>query len=246
MKKLKNKHAFVTGGSRGIGAGIALRLAREGANVTITYQHSAQAAEQQAQLLRDSGARALALRADSNDPQAVRAAVQQAVQHLGTIDILVNNAGIAFYDDFMQLSLEQFELIVGVNIRSVFVASQAVLEQMQAGGRIIHIGSCQANRIPHPGGSLYAMTKSALAGLTKGMARDLGPRKITVNIVHPGPVDTDMNPANGPMAAGQIDLMALDRFGSVEDIAALVAYLAGAESGYVTGAEFTIDGGTNC
>ncbi|PST81979.1 oxidoreductase [Pedobacter yulinensis] len=246
MKTLENKIALVTGGSRGIGAGIALRLAQGGADVAITYLRSAEAAETQAATFRELGVRALAVQADSGDPASIRAAIGRVTADLGRIDILVNNAGIAFYDDFQQLSIEQFDQISAVNMRGVFVASQAAVDAMPAGGRIIHIGSCQANRMPHAGGSLYAMSKSALIGLTKGMARDLGPRKITVNVVHPGPIDTDMNPASGTMAGGQIQLMALDHFGSAADIGALVAFLAGPESAYITGAEFTIDGGTNC
>lgn len=245
MKNLANKTALVTGGSRGIGAAIVKRLAREGANVAFTYHSSAEKAAAVVKEIEQLGVKGLAIQANSADPIAVKTAVDQTVIELGGLDILVNNAGVAFYKELQDLTLEDFDLITAVNIRAVFAGSQTALPYLGKGGRIINIGSCQAERMPTPGGTLYAMSKSALVGLTKGMARDLGKKGITVNAVHPGPIDTDMNPANGPHADFQRSLMALSEFGTADDIAGLVAYLAGPESSYVTGAGFVIDGGTN-
>ena len=245
MKNLQHKAALITGGSRGIGAAIAKRFALDGANVAITYQSSADKAEKVVQEIQQHGGKALAIQADSAEPQAIMSAVDKTAKEFGGLQILVNNAGIGLYDDIANLSLQDFDRIMAVNVRAVFAGSKVALQYLEKGGRIINIGSCQAERMPTPGGSLYAMSKSALIGLTKGMARDLGPKGITVNLVHPGPVNTDMNPADGPFADYQRSLMAIPEFGTGEDIAALVAYLAGAESGYVTGVGFTIDGGTN-
>jgi 3-oxoacyl-[acyl-carrier protein] reductase len=245
MKPLQNKIALVTGGSRGIGAAIASRLAQEGAHVALTYRSAAVQAEKVVQQIQQQGQKAIAYQVDSADPQALMRVVDQVATDFGGLHILVNNAGIGLYNDISALTLEDFDHIMAVNVRAVFAGSKAALAYLSTGGRIIHIGSCQAERMPTAGGSLYAMSKSALIGLTKGMARDLGPRGITVNVVHPGPVDTDLNPADGPYSDGQRSLMAIPKFGTAGEIAALVAYLAGPESGYVTGAGFTIDGGTN-
>lgn len=245
MKTLQHKTALVTGGSRGIGAAIAKRLAREGANVAITYNASPEKAAAVVKVIEAQGVKGLAIKADSADPHAVIAAVDLTAKELGGLDIIVNNAGIGVYKDVTEFSLEDFDLISAVNIRAVFAGSKAALAHMGKGGRIINIGSCQAERMPTPGGSLYAMSKSALVGLTKGMARDLGPKGITVNVVHPGPIDTDMNPANGPFADYERSIMAIPEFGTGDDVAAMVAYLAGPDSSYVTGAGFLIDGGTN-
>lgn len=245
MNKLTGKTALVTGGSRGIGAAIAKRLAREGANVAITYNASPEKAAAVVAEIEAYGVKGLAIKADSADPQAVTRAVHETAASLGGLHILVNNAGIGLYKPLSELTIEDFDLIAAVNVRAVFAASKAALDHLGKGGRIIHIGSCQAERMPTPGGTLYAMSKTAIVGLTKGMARDLGPLGITVNNVQPGPIDTDMNPADGPHAPGELALMALPEFGTGEDIAALVAYLAGPESAYMTGASLTIDGGTN-
>lgn len=245
MKNLQHKATLITGGSRGIGAAIAKRFALNGANVAITYQSSGDKAEKVVQEIQQQGGKALAIQADSADPQAILNAVDRTAKEFGGLHILVNNAGIGLYKDIDDFTLQDFDHIIAVNVRAVFAGSKAALRYLGKGGRIINIGSCQAERMPTPGGSLYAMSKSALIGLTKGMARDLGSKGITVNLVHPGPVNTDMNPADGPFADYQRSLMAIPEFGSGEDIAALVAYLAGSESGYVTGAGFTIDGGTN-
>lgn len=245
MKRLTKKVALVTGGSRGIGAGIAQRLAREGAAVAITYNASPARAREVVNAIKQNGGRALAIEADSANPQAVMQAVDKTAAELGALDILVNNAGIAFYKPVQELSLEDFDRITAVNVRAVFAASKAALPYLGKGGRIINIGSCQADRMPTPGGALYAMSKTALTGLTKGMARDLGSKGITVNLVQPGPINTEMNPADGPFADYERSIMALPEFGTVEDIAGLVAYLASEEGAFITGASLTIDGGTN-
>jgi 3-oxoacyl-[acyl-carrier protein] reductase len=240
---LKNKRALVTGGSRGIGAAIVKRLAIEGADVVLTYTSSPDQANKVAQAAQELGVRALAIQADSADANAVIAAVERTAAELGGIDILVNNAGvlaIAPIDDF---KLEDFDRTFAVNVRAVFVATQAAVKHMQAGGRIINIGSTNAERMPFAGGGVYAMSKSALQGLVKGLAHDLGPRGITINNVQPGPIATEMNPPEGEFADMLKKLMALPRFGTVEEIAGMVVYLAGPEAGYITGASLMIDGG---
>lgn len=240
---LKGKIALVTGASRGIGAGIVKRLAEERAHVALTYSSSPEKAQEVVKAAEALGVKALAIQADASDTDAVTAAVERTVAELGGLDILVNNAGVLAMAPIDQLKLEDFDRTIAVNVRSVFVASQAAVRHLKSGGRIINIGSCNAERMPFPGGSIYSMSKAALVGLTKGLARDLGPRGITVNNVQPGPVNTDMNPADGPAAEMLKGLMAIPRYGSVEEIAALVAHLAGPEAGYTTGASFTIDGG---
>ncbi|MDA7087148.1 3-oxoacyl-ACP reductase FabG [Pseudomonas sp. SA3-5] len=240
---LTGKVALIQGGSRGIGAAIAERLAHEGAAVVITYVSSADKAAELVRNIEAAGGRALAVKADSADAAAVRGAVSQTLSHFGRIDILVNNAGVLAIAPIEEFSLEDFDRTLAVNVRSVFVASQEAARHMTAGGRIITIGSTNAERMPFAGGSVYAMSKSAIVGLTRGMARDLGPRGITVNNVQPGPVDTDMNPENSEFADSLKSLMAVGRYGRAEEIAAFVAYLAGPEAGYVTGASLTIDGG---
>ncbi len=243
MATLSNKAALVTGGSRGIGAAIVMRLAREGAHVALTYVSKPDQAHETAQAVQVLGVKALVIQADSADPPAGAAAVERTVAELGGIDILVNNAGIGSFVPIDDYSLEDFDRTFAVNVRAVFVATKAALKHMKAGGRIINIGSCNAERMPFAGGSVYAMSKAALVGLVKGLARDLGPRGITVNNVQPGPVDTDMNPATTDFAKTLLQVMALPRYGTGDEIAAMVAYLAGPEAGYVTGASLTIDGG---
>lgn len=240
---LQNKCALVTGGSRGIGAAIVKRLAREGANVALTYVSKPDQANETVAAAQALGVRALAIRADSADAEAVVAAVERTVEELGGIDILVNNAGIALMAPIDDYRLEDFDRTLAVNLRAVFVATQAAVRHMKTGGRIINIGSCNADRMPFAGGAVYAMSKAALTGLVKGLARDLGPRGITINNVQPGPTDTDMNPAEGDFAEMLRKVMALPRYGSVDEIAAMVAYLAGPEAGFVTGASLAIDGG---
>ena len=242
-KTLIGKVALVTGGSRGIGAAIAARLARDGAAVAITYANARQKAAEVVAAIEAAGGQALAVRADSADVAAVKRAVAETVRRLGHLDILVNNAGVLVVAPLDAFSLDDFDRMVAVNVRGVFVAIQEASRHMGAGGRIITIGSVNADRVPFQGGGVYAMTKAAVAGLTRGLARDLGPRGITVNNVQPGPVDTDMNPANGPFAESMKAMMALGRYGQGDEIAGLVAYLASPEAGFVTGASLTIDGG---
>ncbi len=245
MSSLQGKRALVTGGSRGIGAAIAKRLAAEGADVAITYERSAERAGAVARSIEGTGRKSLAIQADSADPAAVRAAVDAAAQALGGLDILVNNAGIFRGGDVVAMTLDDIDATLAVNVRAVVVASQAATAHMGEGGRIISIGSCLAERVVEPGVSLYALSKAALIGWTKGLARDLGPKGITVNIVHPGSTDTDMNPANGPEAEAQRARMAIPRYGRPEDIAAMVAFVAGPEGRFITGTGLAVDGGVN-
>jgi len=241
--RLENKRALVTGGSRGIGAAIVNRLAREGAHVALTYVSRPDQADETVKAAQGFGVKALAIRADSADADAVVAAVERTVSELGGIDILVNSAGIAIIAPIDDYRLEDLDRTLAVNVRAVFVATQAAVKHMQEGGRIINVGSCDAERVPFVGGGVYAMSKAALVGLVKGLARDLGPRGITINNVHPGPVDTDMNPATSDFAKMLLRVMALPRYATGDEIASLVAYLAGPEAAYVTGANLAIDGG---
>jgi 3-oxoacyl-[acyl-carrier protein] reductase len=234
---------LVTGGSRGIGAAIARRLAQDGAAVAITYASAKQKADEVVRAIEAAGGQALAIHADSADAEALKSAISETLQTLGRLDVLINNAGIAIVSPLDQFSLEDFDRMVAINIRGVFVAAQEASRHMNEGGRIITIGSVNADRMPFAGGSAYAMTKAAVAGLTRGLARDLGPRGITVNNVQPGPVDTDMNPADGPFAEMLKGMLAVQRYGQGDEIAGLVAYLAGPEAGFITGASVTIDGG---
>ena len=242
-KKLDGKVALVTGGSRGIGAAIAKRLAADGAAVAITYSSAKQKADEVVRAIESAGGRALAIQADNNDADAVRSAVTETVKSFGGLDVLVSNAGIAIFKPLEEYSLEEFDRTVAVNVRAVFVAAQEASRHMKEGGRIITIGSINADRMPVVGGSVYGMSKAAVAGLTRGLARDLGPRGITVNVVQPGPVDTDLNPATGPFAETLKGFLAIKRYGESDEVAGLVSYLASAESAYVTGTAFTIDGG---
>jgi 3-oxoacyl-[acyl-carrier protein] reductase len=243
--QLQGKVAFINGGSRGIGAATARRLAREGARVAIGYGASRAAAEALVAEIEDfAGAgSAIAVKADAADAAALRAAIDGAAAHFGRLDILVNSAGVLVLGAVDGFALEDFDRTVAVNVRAVFVASQAAAAHMRDGGRIVNISSTNALRMPFGGGAVYAMSKSALTGLAKGMARDLGPRGITVNNVQPGPIDTDMNPAEGDFADVMHGLMALPRHGRADEVAAMVAYLAGPEAAFVTGADLLIDGG---
>jgi 3-oxoacyl-[acyl-carrier protein] reductase len=243
MKELEGKVALVTGGSRGIGAAIAQRLAREGAAVALTYVSAAEKARSIATQIESDGGRALVINADSADPHATTEAVETTVKHLGRIDILVNNAGIFTGGPLEEMTVEQVDRILAVNVRAVFLASQAAGRHMAEGGRIITIGSALTERVPAPGMTLYAMCKSALTGLTKGLARDLGPQGITATVVYGGLIDTDMNPADGPNADLFSSVTALGRYGTADDIAATVAYLAGDAGRYITGTAVTVDGG---
>jgi 3-oxoacyl-[acyl-carrier protein] reductase len=245
MSRLAGKRALVTGGSRGIGAAIARRLAAEGADVALTYERSADKAAAVVGEIEVLGRKGFAIAADSADPAAVTRAVDEAAKALGGLDILVNNAGIYRGGPVADWSLADIDATLAVNVRAVVLASQAAAAHLGEGGRIISTGSCLADRVVEPDVTLYAMSKAALIGFTKGLARDLGPRGITVNIVHPGSTDTDMNPANGAGADAQRERMAIPRYGQPEDIAGLVAYLASEEARFITGAGFAIDGGVN-
>ena len=240
---LKNKRALVTGGSRGIGAAIVKRLANEGAHVAFTYSSSPDRANEVAKSTQALGVKAVAIQADSADAAAVAAAVERTVSELGGIDILVNNAGIGVFAPIDEFKLAAFDRILAINVRGVFVATQAAVKYMKEGGRIINIGSTNAERMPFAGGAVYAMSKSALQGLVQGIARDLGPRGITINNVQPGPVNTDLNPDTGEFAEMLKTLNAIPRYATADEIAGMVAYLASPEAAYVTGANLMIDGG---
>ncbi|WP_205598066.1 3-oxoacyl-ACP reductase family protein [Caulobacter sp. 17J65-9] len=243
MTDLKRKVALVTGGSRGIGAAIAKRLAADGAAVAITYTASSEKADAVVKAIEADGGKALAIQADAADPAQVKAAVARTVEALGGLDILVNNAGVLALGPIGELALEDFDRTLAVNVRGVFVASQEAQRHMKDGGRIINIGSVNSDIAPFPGLTAYSASKGAVAALTIALARELGPRGITVNNLQPGPVDTDMNPAAGDFADTLRGIMALGRYGHADEIAGLVAYLASDQGGYVTGANLRIDGG---
>lgn len=243
MTELTGKRALVTGASRGIGAAIALALADKGADVAITYERSADRAAEVVRAIEAKGRRGVAIQADSADPAAVKRSVDEAANSLGGLDILVNNAGIARGGLVAEQSLADIDALLAVNIRAVVLASQAAIAHLPDGGRIISIGSGLAERVPFGGVTVYSMTKSALLSFNRGLARELGPRGITVNLVHPGSTDTEMNPADGETADAQLAGIALGHFGKPEDIAAAVAFLAGPGARQITGTSITVDGG---
>jgi len=244
-KKLEGKGALVTGGSRGIGAAIAKRLATDGASVAITYTKGAEAATSVVKAIQRDGGKAIAIQADAADAEAVKAAVEKTVAAFGRLDVLVNNAGTAFPKPFEKTTLEEMDRVIDINIRGVFVATQAALKHMKSGGRIIMIGSAVGERVAAPGLVPYAGTKGAVKMFTQALAREIGGRGITVNNVQPGPIDTELNPAAGDWAIPQKAATALNRYGHVDEIAAMVAFVAGPESSYITGANLTVDGGMN-
>jgi 3-oxoacyl-[acyl-carrier protein] reductase len=244
-KKLEGKTALVTGASRGIGAAIARRLAADGAKVAITYARGADSAASVIKAIESAGGEAIAIQADATDPKAVRAAIEKAVSSLGKLDILVNNAGTAIPKKFEETTLEEIDQVINLNIRGVFLTTQAALKQMNNGGRIISIGSCVGERMMTPGLVPYSATKGAIRMFTQGLSREVGDRGITVNNVQPGPIDTDLNPAAGDWAVPQKAVTALNRYGNVQEVAALVAFIASPEASYITGANLTVDGGTN-
>jgi len=245
MSKLTDKVALVTGGSRGIGAAIAKRLAADGATVAITYAKDASAASAVVKAIELDGGRAIAIQADAADVEAVRRAVEKTVATFGRLDVLVNNAGTAIPKPFLEATLEEMNRVIDINVRGVYVATQAALKHMKSGGRIISIGSAVGERVAAPGLVPYAGTKGAVKMFTQALAREIGSQGITVNNIQPGPIDTDLNPAAGDWAVPQKAATALDRYGRADEIAAMVAFVAGPESSYITGANFTVDGGMN-
>jgi 3-oxoacyl-[acyl-carrier protein] reductase len=242
-KSLAGKVALVTGGSRSLGAAIARRLSADGAAVAITYNASPVKAAEVVRIIESAGGKALAIQADAADAQAVRNAVQKTVAAFGAIDILVNNAGALAIAPIDKFALEDFDRMIAVNVRGLFVATQEAARHMKEGGRIIHIGSCNSDRTPFGGASVYTLTKGAVAAFTKGLARDLGPRGITVNNVQPGPTDTDMNPDAGQFADLNRSFIALERYAKPDEIANFVAYIASPEASFITGASLLVDGG---
>lgn len=240
---LAGKRALVTGGSRGIGAEIVRRLSTDGAAVAFTYANSATDAGKLVAQVAENGGRAVAIQADAADPAQIAAAVERAVAELGGLDVLVNNAGTAFMAPIDEFPAEQFERSVAVNVGGVYWAVRSAVAHLGAGGRIINIGSINADWVPEPGQSVYALTKGAVSSFTRGLARELGPRGITVNNVQPGPINTDMNPDEGDFAEGLKRLSPQGRYGHTSDIAAMVSFLAGPEAGFVNGANINVDGG---
>jgi 3-oxoacyl-[acyl-carrier protein] reductase len=244
-KKLEGKIALITGGSRGIGAAIAKRLASDGANVAITYTKGSEAAASVVKEIEGTGGKAIAIQADATDAAAVNAAVEKTVATFGRLDILVNNAGTAIPKTFEESTLEELDRVIDLNIRGIFIATHAALRQMKSGARIIMIGSCVGERCMTPGLVPYSATKGAVKMFAQALSREVGSRGITVNNVQPGPIDTDLNPAAGDWAAPQKAATALGRYGTVNEVAALVAFVASPEASYITGANLTVDGGTN-
>jgi 3-oxoacyl-[acyl-carrier protein] reductase len=240
---LAGRRALVTGGSRGIGAEIVRRLTADGAAVAFTYSSSATYAEKLVAELSANGATVVAIQADAADAAQTAAAVDQAVAELGGLDVLVNNAAIATLAPIDEFTAEQFDRILAINVGGVFWAARSASAHLGDGGRIINVGSVNADRVPGPAVSVYAMTKGAVSSFTRGLARELGPRGITVNNVQPGPIDTDMNPDEGDFAESLKAITPLGRYGRTSEIAALVSFLAGPESGYITGANLNVDGG---
>src|SRR4029077_5961419 len=245
MSKLNEKVALITGGSRGIGAAIAKRLAADGASVAITYAKDANAASAVVKAIELSGGKAVAIQADAADTKAVQDAVEKAVATFGRLDVLVNNAGTAIPKTFEETTLEEMDRMMGINVRGTLIATQAALKHMKSGGRIIMIGSCVGERVLTPGLVAYSAPKGAVKMFSQGLSREVGNRGITVNNIQPGPIDTELNPAAGEWAAPQKAATALNRYGSVDDVAALVAFVAGPDSSYITGANLTVDGGMN-
>jgi len=245
MRKLENKVALVTGGSRGIGAATVRRLADDGASVAFTYTRSAEKAEALAAEINAAGGRVIAIAADSARPADIINSVNKTVAEFGGLDILVNNAGIGIGKDFHEHTIEEYDQVMDVNVKSVYVAALEAVKHLKSGGRIITIGSNMADNATGPQTTLYVMSKSALQGFTRGLARDLGPKGITVTLVQPGPTNTDMNPATGAHADYARSRMALPDYGTVEDVAGLVSFLASEESKRITGSWVTTDGGFN-
>lgn len=240
---MTNRVALVTGGSRGIGAAVARRLAADGFDVAITYASAAGRAAEVTGEIEATGRRGLAMRSEAADPEATVAAVERTVAELGRLDVVVGNAGIAPYGPLEEVTREEVDRLLAVHVRASFVLAQTAARHMGAGGRIVLIGSSLIDRVPYPGWTAYAMSKSALTGLTRGLARELGPRGITANLVNPGSTDTEMNPADGPEAEAERRFIPLERYCSPEEVAATVAHLAGEGGAVITGAFIAVDGG---
>jgi 3-oxoacyl-[acyl-carrier protein] reductase len=243
MGQLDGRVALVTGGSRGIGAAIVMRLAAEGASVAFTFSASPDKAADVVRAVLAAGGHAMSIEADAASVVAARHAVQTTVDRFGRLDILVNNAGVSYLAGIEEYPECEFERAIHVNVRGMFITTQEAVRHMDSGGRIIMIGSVNSDYIPYSQGAVYALTKGAIAGFVRGLARDLGPRGITVNNIQPGPIDTDMNPANGPFAQGVREFIALQRYGRPEEVAEVVAFLAGPQGAFITGAQWKVDGG---
>jgi 3-oxoacyl-[acyl-carrier protein] reductase len=244
-KQLEGKIALITGGSRGIGAAIAKRLAADGANVAITYTKGADAAASVVKEIERGGRKAIAIQADATEAGAVETAVEKTVATFGRLNVLVNNAGTAIPKTFEETTLDEMDRMIDINVRGTLAATQAALKHMKSGGRIVMIGSAVGERVLVPGLVAYSATKGAVKMFTQGLSREVASRGITVNNVQPGPIDTDLNPAAGEWAVPQKAATALDRYGHVDEVAALVAFIAGPESSYITGSNLTVDGGMN-
>lgn len=245
MTNLGGRLALVTGGSRGIGAAIALALAESGADVAISYEHAADRAQDIVGKIKAKGRRGIAIQADGAESEAVVRLVDEASRYLGGLDILINNAGTFRHGTIAELSLDDINTLLHVNIRGTVLTTQAAIPHLKSGGRIITIGSNLAERVPFPSLSLYALTKSAHHGFTRGLARELGPDEITVNLVQPGPIDTELNPADGDSADINRSMVALGRYGTTDELAQVVLFLASPTASYVTGSVITADGGFN-
>jgi 3-oxoacyl-[acyl-carrier protein] reductase len=244
-RKLEGKIALITGGSRGIGAAIAKRLATDGAKVAITYAKGADAAAAVVKEIERDGGKAIAIQADATDTDAGKAAVEKTVATFGRLDVLVNNAGTAIPKTFEETTIEEMDRVLDINVRGVFIATQAALKHMKSGGRVIMIGASVGERVLVPGLVAYSATKGAVKIFTQALSREVANRNITVNNVQPGPIDTELNPAASEWAVPQKAATALARFGHVDEVAALVTFIAGPESSYITGANLTVDGGMN-
>lgn len=243
MSHLTNKVALVTGGSRGIGAGIVRKLAQDGASVVFTFRGEDAKAAELTREIESSGGKAIAIQADAVDEKALVEAVRKTISEFGKLDILVNNAGVAIMAPLEDFTIDDFDKTFAINVRAPFVAIKEAAKHLQKGGRIINIGSINADRMPFANGGVYSMSKAAIQGLTRGLARDFGPLGITINNVQPGPVHTDMNPEDGPFAQVIIPHISVGRYGTTQEIGSLVSFLAGEDSAYINGASIDIDGG---